>query len=43
MVNIEGGTFSDNTALEHGGALVAWGTGTVLTVTGGLFRSNTAE
>lgn len=48
MVTIEGGTFSDNQALELGGAIVAWGTNdgtedpTVVTITGGIFRNNTA-
>eukprot|EP00752_Nemacystus_decipiens_P008150 g7289.t1 len=48
-VTIEGGTFSNNRALELGGAIVAWGTTsggptpTVVTITGGLFRNNTAK
>lgn len=43
MVTIEGGTFSDNEALELGGAFVAWGAPTVVTVNGGLFSNNTAK
>ncbi len=42
-VTIEGGTFSDNRALELGGAFVAWGEPTVLTITGGSFSNNTAK
>lgn len=42
-VTIEGGTFINNEALEVGGALVAWGTTTVVTVKGGLFRNNSAK
>ncbi|CAN0419853.1 unnamed protein product [Pylaiella littoralis] len=48
-VTIEGGTFSDNRALELGGAIVAWGTTsgglnpTVVTITGGVFSNNTAK
>ncbi|CAM9843693.1 unnamed protein product [Scytosiphon promiscuus] len=42
-VTIEGGTFSDNRALELGGAISAWGTPTVVNITGGLFSNNTAK
>lgn len=42
-VFIEGGTFVDNEALELGGAIVAWGLPTVVTITGGLFENNTAK
>lgn len=42
-VTIEGGTFRDNQALELGGAVVAWGTPTVVTITGGSFSNNTAK
>lgn len=42
-VTIEGGTFSDNKALELGGAIVAWGDTNVVTVTGGTFVNNTAK
>lgn len=41
-VAIGGGTFTDNRALEHGGAIVAWGTSTVVSITGGAFRNNFA-
>eukprot|EP00903_Cladosiphon_okamuranus_P020453 g18773.t1 len=46
---ITGGSFTDNRALEIGGAVVAWGTTsggltpTVVTITGGLFSNNTAK
>lgn len=43
VVSISGGTFSNNEALELGGALVAWGDTTVVTVTGGVFVNNTAR
>ncbi|CAN0033660.1 unnamed protein product [Ectocarpus fasciculatus] len=43
QVTIEGGTFRDNRALELGGAFVAWGKPTVLTITGGFFSNNTAK
>lgn len=43
MVTIEGGTFANNTALELGGALVAWGPTTVVTVKGGTFRNNSGK
>lgn len=42
VVMIEGGTFSANQALEQGGAIVAWGQSTVITVAGGIFSNNTA-
>ena len=47
-VTIAGGTFTDNEALEHGGAIVAWGsndgepTSMTVTVTGGVFANNKA-
>lgn len=46
---ITGGTFTNNQALELGGAVVAWGTTTggptptVVNITGGLFSNNTAK
>lgn len=43
MVNIEGGEFINNTALEVGGAISAWGDITVVNITGGVFRNNTAK
>ncbi|CAN0013328.1 unnamed protein product, partial [Ectocarpus sp. 6 AP-2014] len=43
QVTVEGGRFTDNRALELGGAFVAWGTPTVLTITGGFFSNNTAK
>lgn len=48
-VTIEGGTFSDNEALELGGAIAAWGTTTggltptLVSITGGTFNNNTAR
>lgn len=42
-VTVEGGTFTNNQALELGGAVVAWGAPTVVTITGGLFSNNTAK
>lgn len=48
-VTIEGGTFTNNEALEMGGAIVAWGsedgntTSMVVNVTGGVFANNKAE
>ena len=42
-MTIEGGTFRNNSALELGGAVVAWGTTTVVTITGGEFINNTAK
>lgn len=43
VVSIAGGTFTDNEALELGGAVVAWGEFTVVTITGGVFANNTAR
>lgn len=42
-VTIEGGTFSNNQALELGGAVSAWGSVTVVIITGGVFKDNTAK
>ena len=48
-MTIEGGVFRNNSALELGGAIVAWGTTsggldpTVVTITGGEFYNNTAK
>ncbi|CAM9812841.1 unnamed protein product, partial [Ascophyllum nodosum] len=42
-VIITGGTFDSNKALELGGALVAWGTPTTITVKGGNFKNNTGQ
>lgn len=42
-VSIEGGTFRDNSALEVGGAIVAWGGSTVVNIAGGEFINNTAK
>lgn len=48
-VTIEGGTFTNNEALEMGGAIVAWGSedgntnSMVVNVTGGVFANNKAE
>lgn len=48
-VTIEGGTFTDNRALEMGGATVAWGnnhaesSSMLVNVKGGVFVNNTAE
>lgn len=42
-VTIEGGTFSNNEALELGGAIAAWGAPTVVTIAGGVFRDNAAK
>lgn len=42
-VFIEGGVFVDNEALELGGAVVAWGAPTVVTITGGVFQRNVAK
>lgn len=42
-ITIEGGTFRDNTALEVGGAIVAWGATTVVMITGGHFSNNIAK
>lgn len=41
-VNIEGGTFINNSALELGGVIAAWG-GSVVTIAGGEFIDNTAK
>ncbi|CAM9217775.1 unnamed protein product, partial [Laminaria digitata] len=42
-LNVEGGVFVNNTALELGGAITAWGDTTVVNITGGLFTNNTAK
>lgn len=42
-VTIVGGTFSNNEALELGGAIVAWGAPTVVNITGGFFSGNAAK
>lgn len=42
-VTISGGTFEDNKANELGGAISAWGSTTVVVITGGLFNNNTAR
>lgn len=43
QVLIEGGSFINNEALELGGAIVAWGADSVVTITGGVFENNTAR
>lgn len=43
MVTIEGGTFINNKAFEVGGVISAWGDTTVVTIRGGVFRSNSAK
>lgn len=42
-LNIEGGEFVNNTGLEVGGAISAWGSSTVVNITGGFFSNNTAK
>lgn len=42
-VTISGGVYSDNEAKELGGAVVAWGKTTLVTITGGEFFNNTAR
>ncbi|CAN0338896.1 unnamed protein product [Ascophyllum nodosum] len=42
-VTIMGGTFDSNEALELGGALVAWGFPTLITIKGGIFKNNTGH
>lgn len=42
-VTVEGGTIANNIALEHGGALVAWGVPTQVFVRGGTFMNNMAQ
>lgn len=42
-MTVTGGTFDDNKALEHGGALVAWGYPTVVIITSGLFKKTPAS
>lgn len=41
-MTVEGGTIAGNVALEHGGALVAWGFPTQVFVKGGTFMNNKA-
>lgn len=43
FVTIEGGTFSENQALNMGGVITASGYPTVVTIKGGVFRNNTAK
>lgn len=43
QVTINGGIFRSNTAEELGGVLVAWGSTTVVTITGGSFSENRAK
>lgn len=41
-LTIGGGTFMNNTALELGGAIYAWGRLSNVHITGGVFSNNTA-
>lgn len=43
QMTIEGGVFSNNEALEVGGAVSAWGQSTVVTIVGGTFEGNKAK
>ncbi|CAM9391328.1 unnamed protein product, partial [Choristocarpus tenellus] len=42
-VTVRGGTFLNNTALEHGGGFVAWGATTTIVFAGGRISNSTAR